>query len=43
MTSLLSLERQFTQDISGSIVFSYRRYGRYSRSRTYYPADMFPT
>jgi hypothetical protein len=39
----LSLERQFTQDISASITFSYRRYGNYSRTRNYYPADKYPT
>lgn len=39
----ISLERQFTQDISASLVFSYRRYGRYSRTRNYYPADKYPT
>ncbi len=39
----LSLERQFTQDISASVVFSYRRYGRYSRTRNYYPSAAYPT
>jgi hypothetical protein len=39
----VSLERQFTQDISASVTFSYRRYGRYTRSLSYYPAAAFPT
>jgi len=38
-----SVERQLTPDMSVSGTFSYRRYGRYSRSRSYWPADKYPT
>jgi hypothetical protein len=38
-----TLERELTRDMSVAATFSYRRYGRYSRTRSYYPAAAFPT
>ena len=38
-----TLERELTRDMSVAGTFSYRRYGRYSRSRSYYPVGSFPT
>ena len=38
----ISIEQELMKDFGVSLGYSYRRYGRYSWSRSWYPADKFP-